>query len=207
VFRLFYSYTMWTNKFSNIFNKDTVSIDGDILYTRLYTTLYPKITFVEDARPDYFVKRNEFETILKEVYGTTGRSLYKTYSSGKCLEVRLIDKYKTMFVITLLMERDLIDCAYRLSSKDLEIVIELGDMEYLQTKLDKMTTKAYNSLELPPLVLDKELVQVFMPTLFYPTTETERGVSFCSKYDMLKFDRIKSRDTITSKTKIGFAIP
>lgn len=182
-------------------------MDGDILYTRVYASIYPKINFVEDARPDYFIKREDFDSILKEVYGTTGDSIYKAYSSGKCLDIRLINKYKTMFVVTYLMERDITDCTHRITSKDLDIVIELGDMDYLQTKLDKLTAKAYNALEMASFVDDSELKQALLHVFFYPNSDSERAKLFCLKHDKLKYDRIKNRDTGTSKTKIGFAIP
>jgi hypothetical protein len=198
---------MLTNKFSRIFNNNTITVDDEIVYTRLYASIYPKVTFVEDARPDYYVKRDAFDNILKEVYGSTGQTIYKVISSGNSLEVRVIDKYKTMIVMSFIMERDITDCAYRISGKDLCMVNELGDMDYLQMKLDKISTKVYNALELAPLVSEPELTQGIVRSMFYPLKETQRGNMFCTKYNEVRYDRVALRDMSKLRTKIGFDIP
>jgi hypothetical protein len=198
---------MLTNKLSHIFNKDTITLDDDVAYARLYTTIYPKVTFIEDARPDYFIKRETFDNILKKIYNTTGESIYKIFSSGKCMDIRLIHRFKTMIIIHFYIERDIAECAYRLSGKDLGVVAELGDMDYLQLKLDKISTKVYNALELAPFASEAEMTQGLIHSLFYPISKSELGTKFCIEYNKARYDRIGLRDLSKFKTKIGFDIP
>lgn len=180
---------MDTIQLPDIFNHNTISADGDIFFQRLYVAMYPKIKFIEDARPDYYITREEFDKLLKETYGNTGVSIYKSYLSGKCLDIRLIEEFRTMFFITLLIKEDMVDRNYRFSEKDLSLVDELGGIDQLQDRLDQTSSKDYNALELSPLVMEEELQHVILRVFYYPTEEADKALKFCQKYNNLKFDR------------------
>lgn len=174
---------------SEIFNHNTICLEGDLVFPRVYTELYPNIEFVEDARPDYYIQKTEFDQILQEVYGTVGKPIYKSFISGKCLELRLIDEYKTLFFVTFLIGEDLADRKYRLSSKDLAFADEMGMMSDIQDDLDQTTAKEYNSRELAPLVSEEELIHTVLRVFYYPLEHSDKGREVCAKYNELKFDR------------------
>jgi energy-coupling factor transporter ATP-binding protein EcfA2 len=175
--------------FPAVFNHNTITADGELVFARLFTDLYPAVEFVEDARPDYYVLRAQFDDILKEVYGTEGKSIYRAYLSGKCLEIRLIEEHKTMFCVTFIIPEDLADRNYRLSSKDLELAHELGSLDDIQSKLDSTTAQEYNARELAPIILDKELTHAILRVFYYPLSEVEKSQQVCMRYNALKFDR------------------
>jgi len=176
---------------AGIFNENTISVDGDIAYSRLYVALYPNVKFIEDARPDYTILRKEFDSILMDLYKTTGISIYKSYFSGKCFDIRVIEDSKVMFFITYVTKEDIVDRNYRFSEKDLALVSELGGIDNLQSKLDKVTPTEYNALSLAPFISDKELEHAILNVFFYPIEDHARADEFCTKYDVLKFDRLK----------------
>lgn len=174
---------------SNIFNTNTITEDGNIVFPRVYAELYPATSFVEDARPDYYIKREQFESILKELYGTTGKYIYRSYVSGKCLGIVLIEEFKVMFFVTIVIKEDMIDRKYRLSNKDLDFVEELGGIDDLRDMLDETSASTYNSLALAPTIKDAELSDLIVRCFYYPSSECERSATFCSKYDEIKFDK------------------
>jgi hypothetical protein len=174
---------------SEIFNHNTICIEGDLVFPRVYAALYPSTEFVEDARPDYYIQKTEFDKILQEVYGTIGRPIYKSFISGKCLELRLIDEFKTLFFVTFLIGEDLVDRKYRLSSKDLAFANEMGMMAEIQEGLDNTTAKEYNARDLAPIVSEEELIHAVLTVFYYPVEFSDKGKAICTKYNELKFDR------------------
>jgi energy-coupling factor transporter ATP-binding protein EcfA2 len=179
----------------NIFNTDTIDYTGDIAFSRIFVSLYPGMEFVEDARPDYYVLRSDFEKMLQDIYGTTGRVLYKAYLSAKCVEIRLIEEAKTMICSTFLIDEEIVDRNYRLSSKDLDLVHEMNDLSSLQEKLDRISAEEYNARALAPLVTDEELKHVSIRVFFYPLSETEKAKQLCESYNLLRFDREDKKAT------------
>ena len=174
---------------SEIFNHNTICVEGDLVFPRVYAELYPGTEFVEDARPDYYIQKAEFDKILQEVYGTIGTPIYKSFISGKCLELRLIEEFKTLFFVTFLIGEDLVDRKYRLSSKDLAFASEMGLIADIQEGLDNTTAKEYNARDLAPLVSEEELVHAILTVFYYPVEFSDKGKEVCSKYNELKFDR------------------
>jgi len=194
----------------DVFNHHTITVDGDFIYSRLYTARFPAVSFVEDARPDYYVKKEQLESLLLEVYGTSGSSLHKAYMSDKCLDIRIIDKFQAMFFINYYAEDDVIDRKYRISSKDLAVVSELGGIDELQEKLTKISPQEYNARPMAPFIGEEQLTDAILRVFYYPLTYTAQAVAFCKAYDAIKFDRaaiIEAKDGPTfKKKKIGFSI-
>ena len=174
---------------SDVFNHNTICLEGDLVFPRVYAALYPNMEFIEDARPDYYIQKTEFDKILLEVYGTIGKPIYKSFISGKCLELRLLDDFKTLFFVTFLIEEDLVDRKYRLSSKDLAFANEMGMMADIQEGLDQTTPQEYNDRALAPIVDEKELTHAILTVFYYPFEFNDKGTEVCSKYNKLKFDR------------------
>jgi SpoVK/Ycf46/Vps4 family AAA+-type ATPase len=172
-----------------IFNADSISIDGEIVYSRIYAAAYPEVQYIEDARPDYFIQRTEFDQLLKEVYGTVGISIHKSYISGKCLDVRLLHDTRTMFFVTFVIGEDLADRNFRISSKDMVYAKELGLADDINTSLERTTEEEYNARQLAPFVKDEELVHALLRVFYYPIEHTEKAKIFSAKYDALKFER------------------
>lgn len=190
-----------TNK--NVFNQNTVTVDGDIMVTRLFKALYPDKEFIEDSRPDYFIKKSQFENILEEVYGTTGKSLYKSYLSGRCLDVRLIDEFSTMFVVDFIYGEDFLDRKFKLSSKDLQFANEIGILGDIQDELSKLTPEKYNKRKLGPIIDEGDLTTCLLSSFYYHPENSDKALEFCKKYDILKFDIDSKKPTQPAKT-IGF---
>lgn len=182
----------------DIFNYQTITADGELVFARIYTAMYPKKEFVEDARPDYYILRTQFDQILKEVYGTIGDVLYRSYLSGKCLECRIIPQYETMFFVTFIIAEDVVDRNYRLSPKDLEFVDELGDINSLQEHLDNTSAKDYNDRILAPIIFDDEMTQAIVRVFYYPVLQSDKGILFCEKYNAIKFNRDFNRSSLDS---------
>jgi len=195
---------------SNIFNHHTITADGDFIYSRLYTAVYPSVPFVEDARPDYYVKKEKFESLLLEVYGTSGYSLHKSFMSDKGLDIRVIAEFNTMLFLNYYTEDDVIDRKYRISSKDLAVVSELGGIDELQEKLNKITPQDYNARPIAPFIGEEKLTDAILRVFYYPFTHAKQAVALCELYDTNKFDRtaiIEAKDgPMFKKKKIGFAI-
>jgi hypothetical protein len=192
----------------NIFNHHTITVDGDFIYSRLYASLFPATPFVEDARPDYYVKKEQFEALLLEIYGTPGYSLHKAYMSDKGLDIRVIDEYNTIFFINYYTEDDVIDRKYRISSKDLAVVNELGGMDELQEKLTKISPQDYNARPIAPFIGEEQLTDAILRVFYYPLTYAAKAVELCKAYDAIKFDRTAAIEIkegpLFKKKKIGF---
>ena len=189
----------------DIFNSNTIATDGGLIYPRLYVSLYPKTKFIEDFRPDYFIKREEFDSLLLEVYNTVGISLYRSYMSGKCFDVRLIEEAKTLMFVSFVSAENIAESKYKWTGKDLEFADKVGDLADLQDKLDTLKASDYNSRPIAPLLTEDKLTQAMLESMYYPIEELDRATSFCVKYDLLKFDRVALRPaTSKNKTKIGF---
>jgi hypothetical protein len=189
----------------DIFNSNTISQDGSIIYPRLYAKLYPNTKFIEDFRPDYFVKKDDFERLLIELYGDSGIPLYRSYISGSCMEVRCIEKRKVLFFVLFTSAIDMSESEFKLSSKDLAFAEEVGDLGNLQEKLDKVKAVEYNARGLAPWISEEKLEQAILKAFYYPFDQATTSSQFCAKYDALKFDRVALKpQSPTTKKKIGF---
>jgi energy-coupling factor transporter ATP-binding protein EcfA2 len=177
----------------NVFDHNSISVEGDLVYPRVFAAYYPGMQFIEDARPDYYIKKLELDAILLEIYGTTGLSVYKSYLSGKCVDVRVIEEDKTMFFVHYYTEDDVVDRNYRLSSKDLAVINELGDIDELQNHLDQTTADEYNSRALAPFIREEEMTDAIVRVFYYPFSSKDKAIRFCQRYDELKFDRETSK--------------
>lgn len=174
---------------SDVFNPDTIALDGNLVFPRVYVALYPNMEFIEDARPDYYIQKTEFDEILQEVYGSLGRPIYQSFISGKCLELRLIDEYKTLFFVTFLIGEELVDRKYRLSGKDLAFATEMGMIADIQEGMEHTTPKEYNDRALAPIVDESELIHAILTVFYYPIEFSDKAKEVCTKYNKLKFDR------------------
>lgn len=170
-----------------IFNRDTIDEDGSLILARVYSTLYSEY-FVEDSRPDYFIKKSEFYSILKKVYNTECKPIYESFLSGKCFSIILVPEFKTMFAVTFLIETELVD-RYRISSKDLEFAQELSSIDDIQNNLDQCTPEEYKKRELSPFISEEELTHAIVRVFYYPISEKQKAVEFCEEYNKLKFER------------------
>ena len=180
---------------TKVFVPDNFTTEGDMVFPRVYASLYCN-SFVEDSRPDYYVTREVFYNLLKEVYGSTGEPIYKSYMSGKCLQTIVIPEFKVMLIVTFMIPEDMVDRKYRYSNKDLDFIEELGDIDTLQEKLNTTSMSAYDTFALAPSVKDEELSNAILRVYYYPSEHSDLAQVFNELYDNKKFERTFDRIVI-----------
>lgn len=177
----------------NLFNSETVDSEGMLVFSKITGLMYPNVAFTEDSRSTYFVERSKLDEIFNAVFNSTGITIYRSYTSGKCCECRLFPEYKTFFFLRHYVDDDFLDSPYKLTDADIDVVDELGNIDDLKEELSEQSDAEFDAKKPAPWIADKDMVHSVVSVFYYPIEYGELAEKFLALFEPNKFDREVNR--------------